>query len=141
MCSRRSSVERGTVRSSSLEESKSEEKELEAFRVFEALPWEIRPGLLECEFLRGAEGRPAFVRAGRLVLVAVVVFRMFLILSIVHLARREIQGFSWVFYHFFRYILTSVRFLSSTFPFLCFGLTLASIPRYSDCLDRNLRKV
>src|SRR5438876_10321947 len=97
MCSRRSSVESGTVRSSSLEESKSEEKELDAFRVFVALPWVIRPGLLECECLRGAEGRPGFVRAGRFVLVAVVVFRMFLILSIVHLARREIQRVSWVF--------------------------------------------
>jgi hypothetical protein len=84
MCASRSSVVNGVVRKRSLEESKSEEACL----------------TFEWEFFRATDEREAV-----LVLVAVDVFRMILILSIVHLERREIWRFSRDSGRFSRYIL------------------------------------
>jgi hypothetical protein len=106
MCSSRSSVVKGSVRSSSLDDSKSEAVELEPFETF-VDPWVARPEFFKWEFFRvDAEGVD-FGRFFFLVLVAVDDLRMMLILSIVYLMRGEIRRFLCVYRHFFRYILTS----------------------------------
>ncbi len=106
MCSNRSSVVKGTVRSNSPDDSKSEAIELEPFGTF-VDPWVARPEFLEWEFFRVDAEVVDFGRFFFLVLVAMDDLRMLVILSIVYLMGGEIRRFLWVYRHFFQYILTS----------------------------------
>jgi hypothetical protein len=106
MCSNRSSVVKGTVRSNSPDDSKSEAIELEPFGTF-VDPWVARPEFLEWEFFRVDAEVVDFGRFFFLVLVAMDDLRMLVILSIVYLMGGGIRRFLCVYRHFFRYILTS----------------------------------
>ena len=103
MCASRSSVVSGVVRKRSLEESKSLEASL----------------TLECEFLRATDEREAV-----LVFVAMDVFRIILILSIVHLDRGEIWRFSGDLGWFSRYILHSGKRSERRLFRICAGYSL-----------------